>query len=324
MGWLSKNYDKIRGKSGGNRSRSTQEQWDAAGGDPDNLGFYEGLPDGGIGPQAQYKSERAVARYNEQHRNAARDVLSSYGKATQSYRPGGAAALQMGVGQGLANVHMGSQIGAPDNLYNTREDQLKKARNDARNAGYIQAGVSLASSALGAALGGGAGGALGGGPVGSGVGALGSASGAAGAGAGAATASAGNVPGSAGSAFGQGATSGALGAIKNSSLAKPGGVPTPSGGGGGGGDPPSPGPSGGGKDDGGVLGMGGVDPGFGSIAMSDQVQGTVAAIAARLGVPDTHVMHMIAQTEPSVLDHTIIDTQISRLRALMAQDWING
>lgn len=309
MSWLSKQINKISGAR--DRSRSVDEQWNIAGRTPDRLGFYNKMPDGGIGPEAQYQAEKRVARYNEQQRQNARDVLRSYGMALQSHRPGGAAALQMGVGQGLANVHMASQIGAPDNLYNTREDKLKEARKAQQNAAIIQGAVSLGSAALGGALGGGAGATL---PL-----------------ANTAASSIAGGPGKGGGQYlnpgdnpgpGTGAPSGPT--TMNASLggspaaSGPGGMPTPSGGGGSGTasapQPGSPGQDGGS----GPMAMGGgVDPGFGSVAMADQVQGVVSQISMQTGIPPWSVLHMVAQADPQITDHGIIDAQIASLRSLM-------
>jgi len=180
----------------------------------DKQGFPNQLPAGVISQDVQFASDKYVAAYNADQRQAAQGTLQNALESIGSYRVGSAAQRGSGLVGQLAQTHMQSQIESPDLMHWGRRDAESRARNRARKAGYAKAAGAVIGGLLlpgvgaiaGAAIGSQVGGALGGeGAAGIG-GQAGSEVGGFGPGAGVTAAAGGAVQGATQAALAQGGT----------------------------------------------------------------------------------------------------------------------
>jgi hypothetical protein len=108
------------------------------------------LPDGRIAWDVQHQVNQATLAYNRAQRDAAQDSIVNAMLAGSQARPGSRTQAYMGAAQGLANVHMQSQIEPWDVQYWGYQDDLRKQRSAARKSGYLKAGVAIGAAALAA------------------------------------------------------------------------------------------------------------------------------------------------------------------------------
>lgn len=114
------------------------------------------LPDGSIAWDVQHQVNAATAGYNRAQRDAAQNaVINSLLAGTQA-RPGSRTQAAMGAAQGLANVHLQSQIEPENVMYWGYQDELRKRRKEARKSSYIQAGATILGALAAAPFTGGA------------------------------------------------------------------------------------------------------------------------------------------------------------------------
>lgn len=117
------------------------------------LGFWDTMPGANIGPEAQYESEAAVARYNQRLGYAANEAMRQGALNMQSYRPGGSAAMLSPFYQGQANTLLSMRTEAPDNTFRWRAVQADRAAKAARRTQLLSTGISAAAMLGSAAIG---------------------------------------------------------------------------------------------------------------------------------------------------------------------------
>jgi hypothetical protein len=146
--------------SGGHHSGSQTEQtanqnFQAGHSIDPNTGQLLGTPGtvpAGLALQFQDAHEQAVWGYRQRLMSGATDYLQGAAGNLQRFRPGGAAAMESGIYQGVAgNMMQQAAQTQPMNLLRDYERQAGvDARRQMRNASYTQAAATLAGAAIGA------------------------------------------------------------------------------------------------------------------------------------------------------------------------------
>ena len=167
-----------RGSRARRRAEGVQAEWDAisnpgqfdsSGGPPTNLadsGIYDefgntvGLPGSHIAPDVQHGANVVAMRRNDalvagggaQAQQALRSGLGNM----LAYRPGGAAAMTSGYYSQMAQQHFNTALArqqqAPDLMFRWADQVRKSAEEDAKKAGFLSGGLSLAGMIAGMAL----------------------------------------------------------------------------------------------------------------------------------------------------------------------------
>lgn len=124
------------------------------------VGQY-GPPSARVAPAYQYLAEQNAVQRQNNYFNSALGNLGAAQRTLESYRPGGAAALQSGIYQQQAqlNYQIGTQQRAPDLLFDYRRDAGAQAQHAAAMASQnqlIAGALGGLSSLAGAAIGAGA------------------------------------------------------------------------------------------------------------------------------------------------------------------------
>jgi hypothetical protein len=146
--------------SGGHHSGSQTEQtanqnFQAGHSIDPNTGQLLGTPGtvpANLALQFQDAHEQAVWGYRQRLMSGATDYLQGAAGNLQRFRPGGAAAMESGIYQGVAgNMMQQAAQTQPMNLLRDYERQAGvDARRQMRNASYTQAAATLAGAAIGA------------------------------------------------------------------------------------------------------------------------------------------------------------------------------
>jgi hypothetical protein len=146
--------------SGGHHSGSQTEQtatqnYQAGHSIDPNTGQLLGTPGtvpAGLALQFQDAHEQAVWGYRQRLMSGATDYLQGAAGNLQRFRPGGAAAMESGIYQGVAgNMMQQAAQTQPMNLLRDYERQAGvDARRQMRNASYVQAAATLGGAAISA------------------------------------------------------------------------------------------------------------------------------------------------------------------------------
>lgn len=127
-----------------------QVQWDPLTGMPDTR---YGMPTENVGPQWQYHAQGLIRQRQQALWGDAANSINRGINLTQSYRPGGSAAMASGLFQNQASIYanQAANLQEPDLLFAWRDHKQFQARKQARRAGELQAiiGGVTAIAALG-------------------------------------------------------------------------------------------------------------------------------------------------------------------------------
>lgn len=122
--------------------------WDPETGLPVGL---RGPPGEAQGLRYQFRADELTRQRNVRQRQAAQGYLDQAVRMSESFRPGGFAAVNAGLYSQKAQLAFNDQMESPDMLSQYRSDEAANARRRTRNAGYLAAAGSLLGSAVGAA-----------------------------------------------------------------------------------------------------------------------------------------------------------------------------